>query len=494
MDLRHLDLWADAVRSAGVDWDRVTYIPTREKRPLGPWATLPVGTKLPPGPDADGMAAVLRGSGLVVLDVDVKGGAPGLASLDRLQGSHEWPETLTVRTPSGGLHYYWTIEHPYNDRIGFLPGLDFKASGIVILPGSAGYVITDPTPPAPLPDWILEATRAGASTVLRAPAPAPEGPAPVYTREALAALAKGRHGPAWAFLRDCAAGDLPARPRGGTVGPDRGPVDALLWQALKALAESWPDLDPGQVTRDVLAPSVELLGAHDARLGNPVYSLEDVERKLARALLEAREEEAAVAPLRDGLAQAARPPWDLYVHLANGTIYIVPRDPEEDVCVSSRASLPTALRDLGFQVSYTSKQGREVLLSAAELVHAYDAKPFRAAVRDLTIRETRVDPDTLILHIPTAVRPEIAPRHHHQIDRWLRLMVPDDADRARVYGWIGTFGDLAMSQPALWLTGPAKSGKTLLARSLAALWGKPSRPLRRGLPPRLAWQSAHSGL
>ncbi|HOX23324.1 MAG TPA: bifunctional DNA primase/polymerase, partial [Elusimicrobiales bacterium] len=41
-------------------------------------------------------------SGLVVVDIDVKKGAKGMESLESLTGM---TPTLTVRTPSGGLHF-----------------------------------------------------------------------------------------------------------------------------------------------------------------------------------------------------------------------------------------------------------------------------------------------------------------------------------------------------------------------------------------------------
>ena len=73
-------------------------------------------------------------SGLVVVDVDVKNGAQGMASLDSIQNM---TPTLTVQTPSGGLHFYYLAPGTVRCRTGLLPGIDIKADGgYVVAPGS----------------------------------------------------------------------------------------------------------------------------------------------------------------------------------------------------------------------------------------------------------------------------------------------------------------------------------------------------------------------
>ncbi|MEV0236799.1 bifunctional DNA primase/polymerase [Nonomuraea sp. NPDC050786] len=50
-------------------------------------------------------------SGVLGLDLDVKGGVDGIARFAALcdQRGQTWPDTLTVRTPSGGLHLYLAV-------------------------------------------------------------------------------------------------------------------------------------------------------------------------------------------------------------------------------------------------------------------------------------------------------------------------------------------------------------------------------------------------
>ena len=70
-------------------------------------------------------------SGLVVLDVDVKKGKPGMAELEKLLP--ELPETYTAETPSGGLHLYYTRPEGWEPRrvIGWRPGLDLLSDGVL---------------------------------------------------------------------------------------------------------------------------------------------------------------------------------------------------------------------------------------------------------------------------------------------------------------------------------------------------------------------------
>lgn len=79
-----------------------------------------------------------RQNGMFVLDVDKKSG--GLDSLRQLVVQYgEMPNTVTANTGGGGLHYYFRYpEHSHlTDKISFLPGLDIKVKGYVILPPSA---------------------------------------------------------------------------------------------------------------------------------------------------------------------------------------------------------------------------------------------------------------------------------------------------------------------------------------------------------------------
>ncbi len=99
-------------------------------------------------------------SNLVVLDVDSykSGASEAIAALDL---EHGIPPTLTVRTPSGGTHYYYKGSVASTVcRIG--PGIDTRGKGgYVVIPGSTidgkPYHVEDTSAIiAPAPKWIID--------------------------------------------------------------------------------------------------------------------------------------------------------------------------------------------------------------------------------------------------------------------------------------------------------------------------------------------------
>lgn len=112
---------------------------------------------------------VATGQGLVVLDVDVKNGAKGAESYAALDLVHEFPETYTVTTPTGGKHAYFRSDADVRNsasKIG--AGIDIRGTGgFVVGPGSslgeASYcACSDTVPVHELPASV--ATMAGLSS------------------------------------------------------------------------------------------------------------------------------------------------------------------------------------------------------------------------------------------------------------------------------------------------------------------------------------------
>lgn len=73
--------------------------------------------------------AILTGDGLVVIDIDVKGN--GLETYEKLKDI--MPETLTVRTGTGGFHLYYSTDVEVRNRVRFVDGIDVRGDG--------GYVV-----------------------------------------------------------------------------------------------------------------------------------------------------------------------------------------------------------------------------------------------------------------------------------------------------------------------------------------------------------------
>ena len=98
-------------------------------------------------------------TGFVVIDVDVKHGKPGLASLHAL--GLDGFDTLTIRTPTRGYHlYYAGLEDRLVGGHPIAPGIDIRShNGYVIAPGSSidgkPYEIDVDQPLTSVPDNIV---------------------------------------------------------------------------------------------------------------------------------------------------------------------------------------------------------------------------------------------------------------------------------------------------------------------------------------------------
>ena len=109
-----------------------------------------------------GGLGLIPAAGLLVLDVDVKHGAPGPDTVAAWTAeAGPLPTTLTCRTPSGGWHLWYRYEGPH-PRGGAGVDMRTRGHGYVAVPPSPGYEWTGPAEPAALPSaWAdLLAARA----------------------------------------------------------------------------------------------------------------------------------------------------------------------------------------------------------------------------------------------------------------------------------------------------------------------------------------------
>lgn len=134
-----------------------------------------------------GNVGVATGGWLVVLDLDVKAEADGLATVAVLEREHgQLPATVAVETPTGGLHLYFRLPAGRRarcsvSRIG--PGVDVRGDGGMVVappsvhPNGSAYAWQDGRAPwqvpiAILPDaWValLQPAAAGANDDTAAP-------------------------------------------------------------------------------------------------------------------------------------------------------------------------------------------------------------------------------------------------------------------------------------------------------------------------------------
>src|SRR5450756_2063568 len=137
--------------------------------PLWPGKKTPRGTLVPNGhkdattdeatikqwwgryPSANVGIRVGPESGLFVLDVDNKGGKDGSAELATVERKYGlMPATYTVKTASGGLHYYFNFPDELRGKDlkkAIAGGLDLKYNGYVVAPPStvegAAYAVVN---------------------------------------------------------------------------------------------------------------------------------------------------------------------------------------------------------------------------------------------------------------------------------------------------------------------------------------------------------------
>lgn len=103
-----------------------------------------------------------RTSELFVVDLDLKNGADGVANWAKVKKEYGFcDDTYTVKTPTGGLHIYYSIDSKCHlpCGIGLRPGIDTRADGgYVVAPPStidgSSYEIINSKPPIPCPKGL----------------------------------------------------------------------------------------------------------------------------------------------------------------------------------------------------------------------------------------------------------------------------------------------------------------------------------------------------
>lgn len=103
----------------------------------------------------------LKKSKLFVADIDtnLKKGKVGQQTYDFLDLEYGWPETETVRTPSGGFHKYYNGEHRFAlGKYGLGPDIDSPnyvlITGCTFADGTSYVTENDNVPTADKPDWF----------------------------------------------------------------------------------------------------------------------------------------------------------------------------------------------------------------------------------------------------------------------------------------------------------------------------------------------------
>jgi predicted P-loop ATPase len=139
------------------------------KHPACYWSDLAKGEVWNKEGEPYGIATGTR-SGVFVVDTDIKPGINGDMALTSLGGM---PTTRTVRTGSGGNHYYLNLPEGFNvhNSSGLVgPGIDIRGEGgFVVGPGSphksgGSYELVLDAPVADAPEWLLAILRTQAAS------------------------------------------------------------------------------------------------------------------------------------------------------------------------------------------------------------------------------------------------------------------------------------------------------------------------------------------
>lgn len=163
-------------------------IPPGGRRPAGPgWQrnVLRTAADLRSWQAGDNIGIGCWANQLLVLDLDVADGAhgPSTFAASCARAGRPWPATFTVRTPSGGMHLYFTppggvvIGSTSGGMTRLGPGIDTRGpgaggrGGYVVGPtsivGGRRYEITHDVAIADLPTWLAHLLRP--DTFRRAP-------------------------------------------------------------------------------------------------------------------------------------------------------------------------------------------------------------------------------------------------------------------------------------------------------------------------------------
>lgn len=293
------------------------------KVPAVKWKAHPPGVRAPDHADTVARALLTgaRSGGVFVIDVD---DIAALEGLERRLGP--LPDTLTVRSPKGGLHLYYRSATPIKTQKNEIAkGIDVRGEGgIVVLPGSehlsgGTYEIEDENAihelnAGPWFDVIPKANvHAPAAPIETVPA------ADLATlRQKLADVARGKRGDGWESMRRAARGDRMLRLHGQVTQSDAplalGLDEYITRQIVWPLAHEpeWQTVPPEQVA-ELFAPSLGILRSDSIGISETgtKFFPEEFARKFAQAATKAHAEAQDAAnfleKITSGLTNLATP-------------------------------------------------------------------------------------------------------------------------------------------------------------------------------------------
>lgn len=279
--------------------------------------------------------------------------------------------------------------------------------------------------------------------------------------------------------------------------------------------------DPEKIA-EILRPSLDAMQAQSDDPANPALTFEDAVEKLTRALSDATvkraEKKATEAAEKARLLQKISSPpvsGDGAGHAASesdaggaGTKHLPPYSDgdiikfaaSQDTTVEEfskrwivyhfdahyvyvdgaykypvpRTGLLTKLRDdlvpaesVGVRLWTVNAEGNARKMNAQEILDTYGVYA-RQARGSITLRDSFYDAETEIFWEALCPLRTIVPEYTPEIDLWLRLLGGTEAET--LLDWVATITRLEEQTCALYLSGKAGAGKTLISHGLARLW------------------------
>jgi hypothetical protein len=140
--------------------------------------------------------------------------------------------------------------------------------------------------------------------------------------------------------------------------------------------------------------------------------------------------------------------------------------PKEGLLTSLRDDLAPA-EALGVRMWTATKEGSLRKKTIQEIMDEYGTVSRKISGSLVLDRSLYVAPEETYWEAFCPPR-EIQPIYHAQIDQWLRLLGGTQADK--LLDWIATINRFDIQTSALYLSGKASAGKSMLAHGLARLW------------------------
>lgn len=422
-------------------------------------------------PDAS-VGICLRDSGLFAIDVDeYHGDEDRMTVLEKRYGV--LPSTL-VQMSGSGKGYHVFFNHPECNVRGSLGGVTIRSRNYVVAAPSQHvsggfYEWTIDSEIADLPAKWLEA--------LRRP-DIGDTPAPVFDRDDTWPLERRLE--AAVEMAKTLDPAIEGSPSGGTdmLG---GTYTFLVTQkivrgfhldpeyALEILREHWnPRCAPPWEDAGLFRKCQESVAKGEAvawgeYLKNTPDQLAAVMRGITSAIKRAWIPEHSIISASG----------DYYVYDFTAKHYYPPKKSQE---------IPALIRDIwkhapkGVEFQYVDIKGNTKNVTVAELLARYMTVPTKT-ICDVSVKNSFIDPDTRIFYQKACqIREDLKPVDDPKITEWLTRLV-GAMSVGKLLDWIACVPRLTEPVCALYLEGASRSGKGLLSKGLARLWGH-EQPVR----------------